>query len=43
LKKQIAAHIIVEEMKAIIQTRPELRSKPATIGITDKVVWVASA
>ncbi|HEX3337866.1 MAG TPA: hypothetical protein VHT68_01680 [Pseudolabrys sp.] len=30
LKKQITAHINAEEMKAIIQTRPELRPKPAT-------------
>ena len=30
VKKQITAHIIAEEMKAIIQTRPELRPKPAT-------------
>src|SRR5262245_32484308 len=28
--KQITAHVIAEEMKAIVQTRPELRPKPAT-------------
>src|SRR5262249_6150632 len=30
VKKQITAHTIAEEMKAIVQTRPELRPKPAT-------------
>ena len=30
VKKQITAHIIAEEMKTIVQTRPELRPKPAT-------------
>jgi hypothetical protein len=29
VNKQITAHIIAEEMKTIVQTRPELRSKPA--------------
>jgi hypothetical protein len=28
--KQITAHIIAEEMKTIVQARPELRPKPAT-------------
>src|SRR5215467_4739400 len=28
--KQISAHVIAEEMKTIIQTRPDLRPKPAT-------------
>jgi len=27
VKKQITAHIVAEEMKAIVQTRPELRPK----------------
>jgi hypothetical protein len=30
VQRQITAHIIAEDMKAIIQTRPELRPKPAT-------------
>src|SRR5262245_61982664 len=30
VNKQITAHTIAEEMKAIVQTRPELRPKPAT-------------
>ena len=30
VKKQITAHTIAEEMKTIVQTRPELRQKPAT-------------
>jgi hypothetical protein len=30
VKKQITAHIIAEEMRTIVQTRPELRPKPAT-------------
>ena len=29
-KKQITAHIIAEDMRTIVQTRPELRPKPAT-------------
>jgi len=29
-KKQIMAHIISEEMKTIVQTRPELCQKPGT-------------
>ena len=30
VKKQITAHIIAEEMKDIVRTKPELRDKPAT-------------
>ena len=30
VKKQIKAHDIVEEMKVIVRSRPELYSKPAT-------------
>jgi hypothetical protein len=29
-KNQITAHVISEEMKGIVQTRPDLRHKPAT-------------
>jgi hypothetical protein len=29
VEKQITAHIIAEEMRAIVKTRPELRLKPA--------------
>jgi hypothetical protein len=29
-EKQITAHIVAEEMRAIVRTRPELRPKPAT-------------
>jgi hypothetical protein len=30
MKKEITAHIIAEEMRTIVQTRPELRPEPAT-------------
>jgi hypothetical protein len=30
MKKEITAHNVAEEMKVIVQTRPDLRPKPAT-------------
>jgi hypothetical protein len=38
VKKQITAHIIAEEMKAIVQTRPELRPKPATGALLQSLI-----
>ena len=37
-KKQITAHIIAEEMKPIVQTRPELRPKPATGALLQSLI-----
>jgi len=37
-KKQITAHIIAEEMKAIVKTRPELRPKPATGALLQSLI-----
>jgi hypothetical protein len=38
VKKQITAHIIAEEMKAIVKTRPELRPKPATGALLQSLI-----
>ena len=36
--KQISAHVIAEEMKTIIQTRPDLRPKPATFALLTALI-----
>jgi len=36
--KQITAHVIAEEMKTIVQTRPELRPKPATFALLTALI-----
>jgi hypothetical protein len=40
VQKQLTAHIIAEEMKAIVQTRPELRPKPATGALLQSLNYV---
>jgi len=43
VKKQITAHIISEEMKAIVRTRPELRPKPATGTLVASLIKICGA
>ena len=38
VKKQITAHIIAEEMKAIVKTRPDLIPKPATGALLQSLI-----
>ena len=38
VKRKITAHIIAEEMKAIVQTRPELRPKPTTFALLESLI-----
>ena len=38
VKNQITAHVIAEEMKTIVQTRPELRPKPATGALLQSLI-----
>jgi hypothetical protein len=43
VKKQITAHIVAEEMKAIVQTRPELRPKPATGALLQSLIKLCAS
>jgi len=43
VQKQITAHIIAEEMRAIVQTRPELRPKPATGALLQSLIKLCGA
>jgi hypothetical protein len=38
VQKQLTAHIIAEDMKAIVRTRPELRPKPATGALLQSLI-----
>ena len=38
VKKQIKAHDIVEDMKVIVRSRPELYSKPATVALLQSLI-----
>ena len=38
VKKQIKAHDLVEDMKVIVRSRPELYSKPATVALLQSLI-----
>ena len=38
VKKEITAHNLAEEMKVIVQTRPDLRPKPATAALLASLI-----